>query len=71
MAVGRQSLASEVIMSPKQEKLQNVRLAHLRKDKGEPTIKATWHKKGKHWEHDTLYEYFGRSSSRKRLPPFL
>lgn len=47
MAVGRQSLASEVIMSPKQEKLQNVRLAHLRKDKGEPKIKATWRKKGK------------------------
>lgn len=46
MAVGRQSLASEVIMSPRQEKPQNARLAQLRKDKGEPKIKATWHKKG-------------------------
>ena len=56
-AVGRQSLASEVIVSPKQENLQNVRLAQLRRIKVNPRLFATWHKKkGKHWEDDMMIQ---------------
>lgn len=56
MAVGRQSLASEVIMSPMQEKLQNARLAQLRNKKMHPRLRQHGIKGGKHWEDDIIVQ---------------